>query len=59
MGKGTYVGFILVIFSLDELLTNSLLMKRPVGRVIFLPFGAVRSIERSDILAEVIAKVRE
>ena len=48
-----------MIFWLDELLTNSLLMNRPVGKVIFRPLGAVRSIERSDIVAEEIVKVRE
>lgn len=45
-----YVGLILVIFSPELDFTNSLLMKIPVGNVIFLPLGALRSIERSDIL---------
>lgn len=31
-------------------LTNSLLMKRPVGCVYFKPLGAVISTERSDIV---------
>lgn len=42
-----YVGFMLVTLAPDEALTNSLLMKRPVGRVNFLPLGAVRSTLRS------------
>ena len=46
----TNVGFMLVILSPDFALTNSLSMKIPVGKVNFLPLGAVRSIERSDIL---------
>lgn len=37
---------------------NSLLMNSPVGRVIFLPLGALRSIERSDILEAAELKVR-
>ncbi len=44
-----YVGLIEVIFFSSLLFTHSLLMKRPVGCVYFLPFGAVSSIERSDI----------
>jgi hypothetical protein len=36
------------------LFTHSLLMKRPVGWVYFLPLGAVSSIERSDILFDVL-----
>jgi len=46
----THEGFMLVILSPELDLTNSLLIKRPVGRVIFLPLGAVRSTLRSDIL---------
>jgi hypothetical protein len=42
---------IVVIFSPPVAFTNSLLMKRPVERVNFLPFGAVRLILRSVILA--------
>ena len=38
-------------------LTNSLLMKRPVGRENFLPLGAVRETSRPAILGEV-EKVR-
>ena len=44
------VGFMLVIFSPDFDLTNSLLINMPVGRVNFLPLGAVRSMVRSDIV---------
>ena len=55
---GPYVGFILVIFSPELDLMNSLLMNSPVGRVIFLPLGALRSIERSDILEAAELKVR-
>jgi hypothetical protein len=44
-----YVGLIEVIFFSSLLFTHSLLMKRPVGCVYFLPFGAVSSIERPDI----------
>jgi len=47
-----------VIFSPEDDLTNSLLMKRPVGSVIFLPFGAVRLTERPDILRAVEVKKR-
>ena len=39
-----------VIFLPSLLFTHSLLMKRPVGWVYFLPLGAVSSTERSDIL---------
>jgi hypothetical protein len=39
-----------VIFSPDFDLTHSLLMKRPVGWTYLRPFGAVNSIDRSDIL---------
>ena len=42
-GCWTYAGSIEVIVSPDFALTNLLLMKRPVLREIFLPFGAVRS----------------
>jgi hypothetical protein len=47
------VGLIDVIFFPSLLFTHSLLIKRPVGWEYFLPFGAVSSMERSDIfLAE-------
>jgi hypothetical protein len=48
----------LVIFSPELDFTNSLLMKIPVGSVIFLPLGALRSIVRSDILEAAELKVR-
>jgi hypothetical protein len=44
-----YVGLIEVIFLPSLLFTHSLLMKRPVGWMYFLPLGAVSSMERSDI----------
>lgn len=47
---GPYVGFMLVIFSPELDFINSLSMNIPVGSVIFLPFGAVRFIDRSDIV---------
>lgn len=46
----THVGLIDVIVWPPVALTNSLLMKRPVGKVIFLPFGAVRSTLRSAMM---------
>lgn len=48
--ESSYVGLMLVIFWPPVALTNSLLMNRPVGKVIFLPFGAVRSTLRFAIL---------
>ncbi len=50
----THVGLILVILFPDLDLTNLLLMKRPVGWVYLRPLGAVSSIERSDIFAELL-----
>jgi hypothetical protein len=44
-----YVGLIEVIFLPSLLFTHSLLMKRPIGWMYFLPLGAVSSMERSDI----------
>jgi hypothetical protein len=44
------VGFMLVILSPELDLTNSLLIKRPVGRVILRPLGAVSSTLRSAML---------
>lgn len=38
------------------LLTHSLLIKRPVGWMYFLPLGAVSSIWRSDIVVDVMAR---
>lgn len=46
----THEGLMLVILSPELDLTNSLLIKRPVGRVIFFPLGAVNSTLRSAIL---------
>lgn len=40
----------LVILAPDFEGTNSLLMKRPVGCVYFTPLGAIKSIDKSDIL---------
>jgi hypothetical protein len=45
-----------VIFWPELDLTNSLLMKRPVGKVIFVPLGAVRSTERFDIVTDCEAR---
>ena len=42
------------IFLPSLLFTHSLLMKRPVGWVYFLPLGAVSSTVRSDILTGVL-----
>lgn len=47
------MGLMVVNFCSLLLLTHSLLMKRPVGWMYFLPFGAVSSTERSDIVFEV------
>jgi len=43
------VGLILVIFSPDFDFTNSLLINRPIGCLYLLPFGAVRSMNKSAI----------
>jgi hypothetical protein len=40
------------------LFTHSLLMKSPVGCTYFRPFGAVSSMERSDIFFVVLLNVR-
>jgi hypothetical protein len=48
----------LVIFSPELDFMNSLLMKIPVGSLIFLPLGALRSIDRSDILEAAEWKAR-
>lgn len=58
-GSAAYVGLMETIFLPSLLFTHSLLMKRPVGWVYFLPLGAVSSIERSDILAEVLLNDRQ
>jgi len=49
-----YVGLMETIFLPSLLFTHSLLMKRPVGWVYFLPLGAVSSTVRSDILTGVL-----
>lgn len=50
-GEGLlYVGFMLSIFSPALEVTNSLLMKRPMGWVYLRPLGAVRVTERSDMM---------
>lgn len=49
MDKTTHAGSIEVIVP-PLPLTNSLLIKRPVGWVYFKPLGAVISTERSDIV---------
>lgn len=49
-GGVSYVGFIEVIFSPDLDLTNSLLMKRPMGCVYLRPLGAVSSMLRSVMM---------
>lgn len=41
------------------LFTHSLLMKRPMGWMYFLPLGAVSSTERSDILMGELLKARQ
>lgn len=51
--ESTYLGLTLVIFSPELDLTNSLLMNKPVGKVIFVPLGAVKSTERFDIVTGV------
>lgn len=45
-----YVGFMLSIFLPALEATNSLLMKRPMGWVYLRPLGAVRVMERSDMM---------
>ena len=49
-----YVGLMETIFLPSLLFTHSLLMKRPVGWVYYLPLGAVSSTVRSDILTGVL-----
>lgn len=56
--RATYVGSMLVIFSPDFDLTNSLLMKIPIGCLYFRPLGAVSSTVRSDIFVLVVLKLR-
>ena len=50
-GEGLlYVGSMLSIFLPALEATNSLLMKRPMGWVYLRPLGAVRVMERSDMM---------
>ena len=44
------MGLMLVIFSPEEDLTNSLLIKRPIGCLYSRPLGALRSTNKSDML---------
>ena len=45
-----YVGLMLVIFSPEDDLTNSLLMNKPIGCLYSRPLGASRLTKRSDIV---------
>lgn len=49
------MGLMEVIFLPLQLLIHSLLIKRPVGWVYFLPLGAISSTWRSDIVVDVVA----
>lgn len=46
-----------LIFLPSLLFTHSLLMKRPVGWVYFVPLGAVSSMWRSDMVLEVLNRL--
>ena len=46
----THVGLMLVIFSPDLDLTNSLFMKRPTGCLYSRPLGALRCTNRSEVM---------
>lgn len=48
-----------MIFSPDLAATNSLFINNPSGWVYPRPFGAVRSIERLDIMKEILEKYLE
>lgn len=48
-----------MIFSPDLAATNSLFINNPNGWVYSRPFGAVRSIERLDIVKEILEKYLE
>ena len=50
-GEGSYLGLMLSIFSPELDLTNSLLMKRPIGCSYLRPLGAVSETKRSDMSA--------
>lgn len=52
--ESTYVGLVLVIFSPFFDLTNSLLIKIPVGCLYLWPLGAVSSTKRSDIFEKAL-----
>ena len=52
----SYVGLILVNFSSFFDLTNSLLMKIPVGCLYLRPLGAVSSTKRSDMIEKALHK---
>ena len=46
----SHVGLILVIFSPDLDLTNSLFMKSPIGCLYSRPLGALRLMNRSELM---------
>ena len=46
-----HVGFMLVIFSPDLDLTNSLFIKRPIGCLYSRPLGALRLRKRSEVIS--------
>ena len=48
--KEAHVGLILVIFSPDLDLTNSLFIKRPIGCLYSRPLGALRLRNRSEVM---------
>lgn len=50
--KEIHVGLMLVIFSPDFDLTNSLFMKRPIGCLYSRPLGALRLINKSEVILD-------
>ena len=48
--KEIHVGLMLVILSPDFDLTNSLFMKRPIGCLYSRPLGALRLMNRSEVI---------
>ena len=48
--KEIHVGLMLVILSPDFDLTNSLSMKRPIGCLYSRPLGALRLMNRSEVI---------
>lgn len=48
--RNIHLGLILVILAPELDFTNSLLMNKPVGKVILVPLGAVSSTWRSDMV---------